>query len=153
MCRLHRSVSSRAIRALTVLGSIGLAAPSCTLGRPEPVISSLVVRNRGFMDVNVYALRSLGADQARLGTVVGASTATFPLHSHDLQPGGLLMLRIHPIGGTRWWTSPSVSVGDGVMAVLDVNTDAFGDCSRSSLYTIITTDSLGTIPPPLVPNP
>jgi hypothetical protein len=37
--------------------------------------------------------------------------------------------------------------------VLDVNTDAFGDCSRSSLYTIITTDSLATTPPPLVPQP
>ncbi|HEX8943992.1 MAG TPA: hypothetical protein VF785_12720 [Gemmatimonadaceae bacterium] len=153
MCRVHRSVSSRAIRVLATLGLIGLAAPSCTLGRPEPVISSLVVRNRGFMDVNVYVLRSLGADQARLGTVVGASTATFPIHSHDLQPGGFLMVRIHPIGGTRWWTSPTVSVGDGLTAVLDVNTDAFGDCSRSSLYTILTTDSVETNRPPLVPQP
>jgi len=110
-------------------------------------VSSLVVRNRGFLDVNVYSVQSLGGAQARLGTVVGASTATFPLHAHDLQPGGLLLLRIHAIGSRQWWTSPSVSIGDGVMAVLDVNTDMFGDCSTSSLHTILTSDSTGTPPP------
>ena len=30
-----------------------------------------------------------------------------------------------------------------VLAILEVNVDAFSDCSGSSLYTIVNTDSLG----------
>lgn len=139
---------SRSIQFLAVVGILALAAPACGLGRtgPEPVISSLVVRNRGFLDVNIYAIQSVGAMPTRLGTVVGATTATFPLHSHDLEPGSSLVVRIRPIGSVRSWTSPSVPVGDGILAVLDVNTDTFGDCSTSSLHTIITSDSAETHP-------
>lgn len=142
------SISSRTIGAVVVLGSFALSASSCVFGRtgPEPTVSSVVVRNRGFFDVNVYSLPSLSAMPTRLGTVVGGSTATFPLHPHDLQPGNLLIVRIRAIGARSWWTSPTVSVGDGVLAVLDIDTDAFGDCSRSNLHTIITSDSITTPP-------
>jgi hypothetical protein len=148
MRTLHCPVSLRAITLLGALGTLALSASSCALGRtgPEPAISSLVVRNRGFLDVNIYAMQSAGAMPTRLGTVVGATTATFPLHAHDLQPGSFLVVRIRAIGSMRSWTSPGVPVGDGVLAVLDVNTDAFGDCSTSSLHTIITSDSAETPP-------
>ncbi|HMA24102.1 MAG TPA: hypothetical protein VKP00_08905 [Gemmatimonadaceae bacterium] len=109
-------------------------------------MSSVAVRNRGFFDVNVYSLPSPAAMPIRLGTVVGGSTATFPLHSHDLQPGNFLAVRIRAIGARSSWTSATVSVGDGVLAVLDVDTDASGDCSRSNLHTIITSDSIMTPP-------
>jgi hypothetical protein len=105
------------------------------------VASSLVVRNRSVFDVNVYSLSSPAAAPVRLGTVVGASTATFPLHARDLAAGGVLVVRLHAIGSNRSWTSPGVSVGAGLMAILDVNTDPFGDCSSSSLHTIVTSDS------------
>jgi len=121
-----------------------LVSVSCTLGRtaPEPVASSLVVRNRSVFDVNVYAMASIAARPIRLGTVVGASTATFPLHVRDLTAGGVLVVRLHAIGSNLSWTSPGVSVGRGMLAILDVNSDPFGDCSSSSLHTIVTSDSV-----------
>lgn len=148
MRTIRRLTSRHAIRLLAVLGLFAIAAPSCVLGRtgPEVAVSSVVVRNRGFFDVNVYSVQPGGATAARLGTVVGASTATFPLHLHDLQSGGLLVVRVHAIGAATSWTSPSVSIGEGMLAVLDVDTDAFGDCSRSSLHTILTSDSTETPP-------
>ena len=35
------------------------------------------------------------------------------------------------------------NVAEAVLAILEVNVDAFSDCSGSSLYTIVNTDSLG----------
>ena len=70
--------------------------------------------------------------------------ATFPLYSRDLQPGFTFVAEIHVIGG-RTWTSPGISVGPGLLAVLDVNVDAFGDCSGSDLHAIITAE-------PALPN-
>jgi len=120
---------------------------SCIPGRttPEPVISSLVVRNRSFFDVNVYVLPSPMGAPARMGTVVGASSESFALRARDLQPGGFLVVLVHAIGSRSSWTSDAVSVGDGVLAILDVSADVFGNCSASSLHTIVTVDSL---PPP-----
>lgn len=116
------------------------SAWSCVPGRTtaEPAISSLIVRNRSYFDVNVYLLPSAAARPMRLGTVVGTSGATFPLRAHDLQPGGMLVVQLHAIGARGSWTSDAVSVRDGVQAILDIETDVFGDCSRSSLHTIVT---------------
>lgn len=138
----------RDVRFLTVVSAAAVAVSSCVAGRtgPHPAVSSLVVRNRSFFDVNVYSLPSASASPLRLGTVVGTSSMTFPLRSHELQAGGFLVVQIHPIGTRSLWTSDIVAVGAAVVAILDVNVDAFGDCSRSSLYTIVATDSLG--PPP-----
>lgn len=119
---------------------------SCVSGRtaPEPAQSSLVVRNRSYFDVNVYVLPSASGIPVRLGTVVGESNSTFTLRSHHLQPGGFLVVQLHAIGARGSWTSGAVSVSEGLLAVLDVNADSFGDCSTSSLHTIVATD---TIPP------
>lgn len=104
---------------------------------PEPAISSLLVRNRSFFDINVYIYRS-ATMPVRIGTVTGPSNGTFALHAHDLQPGGWLAVRVHAIGTLGSWTSDPVYVTTGMTAVLDVNSDAFGDCSTSSLYTVMT---------------
>lgn len=139
------SVGSRAlVRAVAVVWLIVVAAPSCSLLRtgPTPAVSSLVVRNRGYFDVNVYAVPSSGSTAIRLGTVVGTTTVTFPLHAQHLQPGDILVLRLRAIGGSRTWTSPSVSVGEETLAILDVNTDPSGDCSTSVLHTISTVDTV-----------
>ena len=124
--------------------AVGLASGSCIPWKsgPEPVVTSLVVRNRSFFDVNVYVLPSIGGPATRMGTVVGTSTSTFPLHSLDLQTGGVLVVRVRAIGANSIWTSESVAVDPGVIAVLDVYTNAFGDCSTSSLHTIIALDSI-----------
>jgi len=124
--------------------ALGLAAWSCIplRGGPVPVVTSLVVRNQSFFDVNVYAVPSSGGPSTRLGTVVGASSATFPLHSLDLQTGGVLVVRLRAIGTNSVWTSDGVAVDQGVIAVLDVHTDAFGDCSTSSLHTVVALDTI-----------
>lgn len=134
----------RSVGTVVAFACVVVASASCRLGRaePEPIATSLVVRNRGFFDVNVYSLAAQSATPARLGTVVGMSTATFPLRSRDLRPGGILAVRLHSIGTSLWWTSPEVAVGSGVLAVLDVNSDAFGDCSMSSLHTILIADTV-----------
>lgn len=151
----HRAVPTgwfelrrRDARFLTLVGVVAVAVSSCIPGRtrPQPAVSSLVVRNRSFFDVNVYSLPSASASPLRLGTVVGSSSMTFPLRSHELQLGGFLVVQVHPIGTRRVWTSDIVAVDAAVLAILEVNVDAFGDCSRSSLYTVVTTDSLK--PPP-----
>lgn len=130
--------------ALALIGAAVVPMSSCTLGRttPEPAVSSLVVRNRSYFDVNVYTVPSALARPVRIGTVIGSSTATFPLWSRNLQPGGELVVIVHAIGAPGSWTSDAVSITSGVLAVLDVNSDMFGDCSTSSLHTIVVGDSL-----------
>jgi hypothetical protein len=106
-----------------------------------PVTSSLVVRNHGTFDVNIYTIASTGSVPVRLGTVVGLSNSSFPLHTHDLAPDGRLVIRIRAIGSNSSWTSQAVTVSDDMIAVLDVSTDPFGDCSSSNLHTIVVADS------------
>jgi hypothetical protein len=147
MSSLRRQPSlHRFFRAIALVGLIAGSALTCTSIRtePEPALSSLVVRNRGYFDVNVYTMSSPGAPPARLGTVVGSSTATFALRSRDLQPGDILVVWIRAIGALTSWTSPGVSVGPGLVAVLDVSSDAFGDCSSSNLHTILIADTLSS---------
>jgi len=141
-----RGTKTLVLGAQLVTLGFALAASSC-VGRavaPEPDVSSLVVRNRSVFDVNVYAVPSPVGPVVRLGTVVGTSNASFPLRRHHLQPGGLLAVRLHAIGTRTSWTSAGVAVGSDMLAVLDVSADAFGDCSTSSLYTIVTTDTTDT---------
>jgi hypothetical protein len=139
-----RRASLRPTAVGLLVGGLALVSASCNLGRtaPEPVATSLVVRNRSVFDVNVYTMASPVGSPMRLGTVVGASTATFPLHARDLAAGGVLVVRIHAIGSNLSWTSPGVSVGPDMLAILDVNSDPFGDCSSSNLHTILTSDGV-----------
>jgi len=137
-------MSSHHVRRLGRLGSCAAliaaaGSPACTAvqSEPTPATSSLTVRNRSYFDVNVYVVSSSGNSQQRMGTVVGGTIATFPLRAMQLQPGGVLVVRVHPIGTSLSWTSPAVSVGDGLLAVLNVNSDGFGDCSTSDLHTVV----------------
>ncbi|HVA57666.1 MAG: hypothetical protein WBQ26_00660 [Gemmatimonadaceae bacterium] len=109
----------------------------------QPVV--LVVNNRGFFDVDVYALSSSGASAARLATVTGFSVARLVVQPNLLQPGGVLQVRLHPIGTLVTWVSPSLQLSDGEHAQLDVYSDANGNLSQSVLYPL--TDS--TSAPPL----
>ena len=128
--------------------ALALATASMACGplrtRPQPAISSLVVRNRSFFDVNIYVLPSPAGSPLRVGTVVGSSSSTFGLAANQLQTGGYLVVQVNAIGTRSSWTSNAVGVGNGILAVLDVESDAFGDCSRSNLHTIVTTEA----PPP-----
>jgi hypothetical protein len=141
---MNRVVANRRFAWGTLLALTAFAVACLPWsGAPAPQLSSLIVRNTGFYDVNVYALPYASGQPLRLGTVVGTSTATFPISTHHLQPGDRLVVRIRAIGSRFGWTSEAVSIDSGVVAVLDVNTDAFGDCSGSSLHTVVVTDSVG----------
>ena len=136
-----RRVSRAGRRALSMILAVALAGCFRGQTRPTPAVSSLVIRNRSIFDVNVFVLPSLASRGVRLGMVVGHSNATFPLRASDLQPGDLLVVQVHAIGARTTWTSDAVSVDADRIAVLDVNADPFGDCSRSVLHTVLTTEN------------
>lgn len=140
VCRGSRSWY-RTFATMFLLGLLGTSATSCAVAHPVPisVVTSLKVRNTSFFDVNVYANTSVGGPSIRLGTVYGSSSATFPIRSLDLQTGGHLVVQLHPIGTSIRWTSDAVAVSPELVAILDVSTDQWGDCSRSSLYATTST--------------
>jgi hypothetical protein len=100
---------------------------------PQPVV--LVVRNQGFLDVNVYVMQSAGGSGIRLTTVTGNSSATVKIPPSDLQLGYVLVVRLHAIGSRYWWDSPSVTMDAETIAHLDITSDPDGNLSRSTLYT------------------
>jgi hypothetical protein len=94
----------------------------------------LLVQNRGFYDVNVFAVRSAGVAGRRLGTANGNSTATLRVPLNDLQPGGTLVVSLRSVGGRFAWTSMPLQMSSGVVARLDIVQTGNGDLSQSQLY-------------------
>ena len=94
---------------------------------------SLRVDNRGYFDVTVYAVRSGGSAGSRLGNISGGSSGTLFVRFADLQPGGRLVVRLRAIGTRRTWTSPAISVADGLRARLNVLSTNSGEMSQSTL--------------------
>ena len=94
----------------------------------------LVANNRGFYDVNVYAVRTAQALGRRLGTVTGNSTATLKVPVSELQPGGMLVVQVRSVGGRFSWFSPAVQLGTGIIARLDVIQTANGALTQSQMY-------------------
>lgn len=134
-----------AISRVAMLTAAILVLAACFNVRavPEPVATSLTVRNRSSFDVDVFAIPVQSAPPTRLGTVLSNSAAIFSLHTHDLQPGGFLGVEVHAIGARGSWISDVVPVSSQEIAVLDVHADPFGDCSTSTLYTVWKPDSTG----------
>jgi hypothetical protein len=97
----------------------------------------LVVHNGSLLDVNVYSVTSAAAPAIELGTVAKSSSVTFVLRRGDLQPGSVLVVMLHAVGAWSSWTSDAVRLHDGVIAMLDVSADPFGDCSTSNLHAVI----------------
>lgn len=102
-------------------------------GTPPPV--PLLVQNMGYFDVAVYAVPSSATNRVRVGTVTGNSNARLSVPFNAVRPGGTLVLYLHAIGSRRYWLSPAVSVGEGMLATLDIHSDRTGDLSRSNFYT------------------
>lgn len=128
----------RVVRAAAAL-LLALGSAACFKGQPgvgtgvERV--TLLVSNRGYFDINIYAVRSTVVAGRRLGTVTGNSTATLMVPSTELQPGGQLALLVRAIGSRSSWMSPLVAIGPGVIARLDVYATNAGDLSQSQLFT------------------
>ncbi|MEN9507480.1 MAG: hypothetical protein RLZZ621_43 [Gemmatimonadota bacterium] len=122
---------------LTLLLAIGASA--CFKGQPAIGTSDervvLMVSNRGYFDINIYAVRSTVVSGRRIGTVTGNTTTTLFIPATELQPGGQLALLVRAIGSRSSWMSPLVAVGPGVVARLDVYATNAGDLSQSQLFT------------------
>lgn len=124
---------------------------------PAPVNGpiTLYIRNNAYFDVNVYALPSTGVNpRVRLTTISGNSSAQVTVRSTSLQPGGQLVVYLHPIGTRYYWTSPPVQVQSDVAACLEIHANPDGNLSRSSLYVApltVTADSAASAAVATVP--
>lgn len=131
---ISRHLTRRA--ALLLLAGSVLTAPGCYRGNggtgQQTVV--LLVNNRGFYDVNVYAMRATMASGRRLGTVNGNSQVTLRVPVNELQPGGGLVVNLRTVGGRHTWVSPPVQVGSGIVARLDIIQTASGELSQSQMF-------------------
>jgi hypothetical protein len=128
----------RRIAAGTLLAA-GAAIFSCQqyvadAAQPQPQHIEVIVRNSGFLDANIYAALPNGARGSRLGTVTGNSTARLTMRPSDLQPGNVMVLRVHGIGARGDWLSQAVIVDPSDYAELNLMNDANNDYRFSNLY-------------------
>lgn len=77
---------------------------------PEPLEVVVVVENRNWQDVTVYALR--GGARVRLGTVTSMQTARFVL-STEMTRSTQFRLMADPVGSSQTFTSDPVRVEPG----------------------------------------
>ena len=115
-----------------LLGGAGCFSKGAA-GTSQPTVL-LLANNRGFYDVNVYAVRSGQTAGRRLGTVTGNSSATLKVPMSELQPGNMLVVQVRSVGGRYTWYSPAVQMGSGIVARLDVVQTANGSLSQSQMY-------------------
>lgn len=132
-------VSGRLRSGVLLLLAVALLAVfggGCGRGRPGPPPreTRLLVDNRGYFDVIVYAVPSPGASGRRLGNVNGGSMTALRVTPSDLQLGNQLVVRVRALSVSRSWVSPAITITDDVIARLDVQSTSSGDLSRSSLY-------------------
>jgi hypothetical protein len=129
--RAFRSVAG-ATFALLLLAALG-ACWSKTVGPDRSI--KLVVRNRTFATMNIYALPSPGgiSSRARVTTINGFTEDTVAVPNRMLQASGSLVLYLHAIGG-RSQVMPSISISTDEIGYLEIYADATGDLSRSVIY-------------------
>ena len=112
------AVLRRLHAGLLAAGVLGATLPATACWRKTAATSqeaerptTLRVRNQGFLDVNVYAVR--GGQRVRLGTVTGNSTQVLRIPPFLLN--GITPLRFvaDPIGNQRTPTSDEIVVTPG----------------------------------------
>ncbi|WP_353268712.1 hypothetical protein [Gemmatimonas sp.] len=128
--------TSRRAALLFLLGTL-LAPVACaskgTTGTGQPSVI-MIASNRGFYDVNIYSVRAGQTVGRRLTTVTGNSTQTVKVPITELQPGNMLSVQVRSVGGRYTWISPSVQVGSGTVARLDIMQSANGALGQSQMY-------------------
>ena len=130
--------------ALVAAGCFG--KPKHPVPTPLPVTVTIV--SHAFADVDVFVLPSPSASGMRLTTVSGFAKATVRLRAMQLQPGNILQMELHAIGTNTRWITTSLPVSPGEHVVLEINSDANGNMSRSVLYPLPDSDSGGGSAPP-----
>lgn len=90
---------------------------------PEPEATSLFVRNFTSFDVNVYAVPKADEKPVWLSRIPVGTSRTLTLTWSDLQANGGLVVRSQIVGSSKMWTSQSLIIDDGIVAVLDLRSD------------------------------
>jgi hypothetical protein len=105
----------RALALALLLAGAALPAGACwrrnTAGGEEERPTTVRVRNQGFLDVNVYAIR--GGQRVRLGTVTGNSTQVLRIPGFLMNGITPLRFLADPIGTQRQPTSDELVVTPG----------------------------------------
>ena len=105
--------------ALVLLGAVGCKTLSHGSGNTEQNQATVLqVDNQGFIDMDVFTLRS--SQRVRLGTAPGASKSNFIIPPSLVS--GLTPLRFiaDPIGGRRASVSQEITVAPGDTVVLTI---------------------------------
>ncbi len=140
---LHRALLSgmlsvAAATACATAPAVGSPTPSAdavsAVVMADTSVVPLVIRNRSYFDINVYAHRAASSPGRRIATVSSGSEGTFKVSTADLTAGRQLMVGVRAIAGRSAWVSQSLAVGNNVIARLDVMSDSNGDLGRTTLY-------------------
>ena len=134
---LHRRLASAA--ALMVAPAAASPRPP---GRPPPPAPPppQIVRNGGIIDVNVAIKTTPGGPTHQHNTKVGATSASFPRRAPDRQYGQSVVAQLPAIGTRESRTSEPMSVDGDVVAVVDVHSVPWGDCSQSTIRVVAVSD-------------
>jgi hypothetical protein len=107
-------------RALLWVVALWLAAAGCYgtgKNAPTPVERTTVrVENRGFLDRDIYVVRS--GQRIRIGTVTGNSTATLTIPASVVGAVTALRFIADPIGAARPPVTEEITVSPGDQVVL-----------------------------------
>jgi hypothetical protein len=109
--RLGRALLLSAVLGAGVLPLEGCARKGGRRVATEVAPTSVRVRNQGFLDVNVYAVR--GGQRVRLGTVTGNSAQVLRIPDYLLSGTTPLRFIADPIGSQRQPTSEEIMVSPG----------------------------------------
>lgn len=112
--RLKRS-GPWAVLALVVL----LSGCASTGGQPDDAYARLVIRNSSPLTVRVFAV--VQTIEHRLGTVNGLMREEFALRRGMLDGGGVLRVRVQPMGGYQPYFSEPTPVSEGDVIELEVS--------------------------------
>ena len=115
--------------ALLALGAALAALPACASGRGaaenpdaqrEPAQrTSVLVDNRGFLDMTIYVIR--GGQRIRLGTAGGHSRTRLTIPAHLLFGTTTLQFLADPLGGNRTPVSNEIGIAEGEEVTLVIN--------------------------------
>ncbi len=109
--RLGRVLLLSAVLGVGVLPAEGCARKGARKAASDVAPTSVRVRNQGFLDVNVYAVR--GGQRVRLGTVTGNSAQVLRIPDYLLSGTTPLRFIADPIGSQRQPTSEEIMVSPG----------------------------------------
>ncbi len=99
---------------------------------PHPI--EVLVSNRGFYNVTVYALPADGMPGVRIGEVHGLSSETLRVRADLLHGRGALTLQVRAMVTKEVWTSQALLVSEDAEPRLDILMDSRGRMDQTALY-------------------